>query len=175
MIEVEIRSLISREKYEELIAFFKKNSKYLNEDYQETYYFDSPQDLRIQKNNFYSKVWLKKGSMHDSCREEVEIRLEKKDFDSLNELFLSLGFNVSIKWFRTRHSFLWDNLNVTVDYTKGYGYIVELEKMTLDDDKESALRLLNERMKLLNIAVTPKEEFDKKFKDYKDNWKTLTK
>ena len=40
-IEVEIRSFISKERYEELLEFFKKEGKFISEDYQETYYFDS--------------------------------------------------------------------------------------------------------------------------------------
>ena len=65
-IEVEARSFITKEQYEKLLEFFKQNSKLLKEDYQETFYFNCEQDLRIQKNNFYSKVWLKKGKMHDN-------------------------------------------------------------------------------------------------------------
>ena len=74
-IEVEIRSFISKEKYNELIEFFKKNAEFINEDYQETYYFDTKEDLRIQKNNYFSKIWMKKGKMHDEQREEIEIKL----------------------------------------------------------------------------------------------------
>ena len=40
-IEFEIRSFISKDKYNELIEFFKNNAEFLNEDYQETYYFDT--------------------------------------------------------------------------------------------------------------------------------------
>ena len=78
--EVEIRSFVSKEKYFELIDFFKKYASLINEDFQETIYLDCPQDLRIQKNSFYSKIWLKKGKMHDEQREELEIRFKKDDF-----------------------------------------------------------------------------------------------
>jgi len=45
MIEVEIRSFISKEQYSSLLEFFHKGSEYLGEDEQETFYFDSPVDL----------------------------------------------------------------------------------------------------------------------------------
>ena len=86
-IEVEIRSFISSEKYEELIEFFKENAEFINDDYQETYYFDAEQDLRIQRNNNYSKIWLKKGKLHDEQREEIEIKFNKEDFEMLERLF----------------------------------------------------------------------------------------
>ena len=88
-IEVEIRSFISKKEYEELLKFFKEKAKLIKEDYQESFYFDCDQDLRIQKNGFYSKVWMKKGSLHDKHREEIEIRFDKKDFGE----FCLLGAN----------------------------------------------------------------------------------
>jgi predicted adenylyl cyclase CyaB len=172
-IEVEIRSFISKEKYEELLKFFNKEGKFISEDYQETYYFDCEEDLRIQKNNFYSKIWLKKGKIHDDHREEIEIKFDKEEFEKLEKLFLTLGYNTQIKWFRTRHTFKWENIDVMIDYTKGYGYIIELEKLSNEEEKDKTLNLLKEKMKKLNIEITPKEEFDSKFKHYKEHWKEL--
>ena len=126
-IEVEIRSFISKEKYNELIEFFNKNAEFINEDYQETYYFDTKEDLRIQKNNYFSKIWMKKGKMHDEQREEIEIKFAKDDFEKLEKVFTSAGMNVNIKWYRTRHNFKWDDIIVSIDYTRGYGYIIELD------------------------------------------------
>jgi predicted adenylyl cyclase CyaB len=174
-IEVEIRSFISKEKYEELLGFFNKNAKKLNEDYQETYYFDSPQDLRIQKNQHYSKVWLKKGKIHDESREEIEIKTRIEDFENLEKLFLALDYKVKIKWFRTRNEFDWNGIKVSVDYTKGYGYIIELEKMCNKIQKEEGLKILKEKMDELKIELTPRKEFENKFNDYKKNWQKLTK
>ena len=60
-IEVEIRSFVSEDQYHKLIAFFKEKGNFLHEDDQVTFYFDSEEDLRIQQNNFHSKIILKKG------------------------------------------------------------------------------------------------------------------
>ena len=87
-IEVEIRSFISKEQYEELLDFFKKVAKLIKEDYQETFYFDSDKDLRIQKNNLFSKIWFKKGEMHDDWREEVEVKFDRDDFEKLEEVLV---------------------------------------------------------------------------------------
>ena len=172
-IEVELRSFISEEKYKELLEFFAREGKFVNEDNQVTYYFDSDEDLRIQKNDFFSKIWLKKGKMHDEHREEIEVKFPKEDFDKLEAMFLTLGYNVKIKWFRKRHVFSWEGVDAMVDYTKGYGYILELEKLTDERGKEETLKLLREKFALLGISVTPKEEFDKQFKNYQENWRSL--
>lgn len=173
-IEVEIRSFLSKERYEELLDFFRKNAELLKEDYQETFYFDCEQDLRIQRNNFFSKIWMKKGKIHDSHREEIEIKFNREDFERLENLFLSLGFNVQIKWFRKRFEFQWGEITVCLDFTKGYGHIIELEKMSTEDNKEKEYETLRQKLKSLGVEMTPKEEFDKKFLYYKENWKTLT-
>lgn len=172
-IEVEIRSFISKEQYEKLIEFFQKEGQFINQDEQETHYFDCDEDLRIQKNKFYSKIWMKKGMIHDDQREEIEVKLPTDDFIKLEKLFLSLGYKVGIKWFRTRHSFKWDEIDVAVDYTKGYGYILELEKMSSEEEKEQTLQLLRQKLTELGILETPKEEFKEKYQFYKENWRKL--
>ena len=172
-IEVEIRSFISEEQYKKLIERFKKEAQFLGEDEQITYYFDCPQDLRIQKNTTYSKVWLKKGKLHDDHREEIEVRYAKDDFEKMEQLFLALGYKPQIKWFRTRHSFKWNDIDVAVDYTRGYGYIIELEKMSSEAEKESVLAMLKEKLEGIGVSLTPKDEFAKRFEHYKTHWQEL--
>ena len=172
-IEVEVKSLIAKEKYEELIEFFNKEGKFLKEDYQETYYFDCAEDVRIQKNNFFSKIVMKSGKVHDEQREELEIKFPKEDFENLERIFAAAGVNVKIKWFRNRLAFEWNDLSVMLDYTKGYGYIIEVEKMSDDAGKEEALKLIKQKLVDLKVDVTPRVEFDKKFAYYRENWRTL--
>ena len=173
-LEVEIRSFVSETKYKKLLEFFKANGKLIREDEQETHYFDGPADVRIQKNRGFSKIWMKGGKMHEDAREEVEIRVDREDFSKLQEIFRALGHKVKIKWFRTRNMFLWEGITVCLDFTKGYGHILELEKLCSADEKEACLKLLNQKMKELSIKPTPKDIFHKKFKHYEENWQTLT-
>ena len=172
-IEVEIRSFIDEAKYKELISRLKREAEFLGEDEQVTYYFDSKEDLRIQKNNSFAKIWLKKGAMHDDGREELEVRFAREDFDKLEQIFLTLGYKVEIKWFRTRNSFKWGDIDVAVDYTKGYGHIIELEQMAEEDEKDRVLTMLKEKMAELGVDPTPKEEFDKAYQHYKEHWQEL--
>jgi len=174
-IEVEVRSFISEEQYNQLLEFMQKNAKLIKKDSQITYYFSGENDLRIQKNDFFSKIWLKSGNIHDPHRKEIEVKFEKEKFEQLEKLFLSLGYIIDIKWFRKRNLFNWNNINVAVDFTKGYGYIIELEKMSNEQEKEQVYDFLKNKLKELNIKLTPKQEFDKKFQYYKENWQELTK
>lgn len=173
-IEVEVRSFISEDQYNKLLGFMQKNAKLIKKDNQITYYFSGDNDLRIQKNDFFSKIWLKKGKIHDPHRKEIELKFSKEKFGQLEKLFLSLGYEIDIKWFRKRHLFGWNDIEVAVDFTKGYGYIIELEKMSDEKDKEKVYEFLKNKLEELNVNLTPKEEFDKKFSYYKENWRKLT-
>ena len=172
-IEVEVRSFVSKGDYKRLLEYFHANGSFVSEDYQETFYFLGEEDLRIQRNKFYSKIWLKKGKIHDDAREEIEVKFDKDRFEELEKLFLTLGYDVEIKWFRKRHKFKWDSIDVMVDYTKGYGYIIELEKMSCGDDKDSVLVELKSKLDGLGVPLSPKEEFSSKYEHYKKNWKEL--
>lgn len=173
-IEVELRSFITKEQHGKLLDFFRKNARLVKEDFQETYYFDAEEDLRIQRSKFFSKIWMKKGMIHDEAREEIEIKFDREDFESLERLFLNLGYNVQIKWFRERKQFDWNGIKACLDDTKGYGLIIELEKICSDSEKEAALGLLKQKFGELGVEITPREIFEEKFKNYRENWRTLT-
>lgn len=174
-IEVEVRSFISEEQYDELLVWFFEHGELTKKDYQETYYYDCPADLRIQRNSFESKVWLKKGKLHDEAREEIEIKADREKFPELEQLFDELGYGVDIKWFRHRHKFDWEGVKVCLDHTKGYGYILELEIRCLENEKDAVLAKLKRKMSELGIEITPKVEFDQAYENYKTNWEKLTK
>jgi hypothetical protein len=59
-IEVEVRAFVDESKHHQLVDFFEQHAQFLKEDSQVTHYFTGNHDLRIQKNNFFSKIWMKK-------------------------------------------------------------------------------------------------------------------
>jgi hypothetical protein len=60
-----------------------------------------------------------------------------------------------------------------LDFTKGYGYIIELEKMSDTKNKNKVYQKLLKQLNQLKIKLTPKEEFERKFKYYKKHWPSL--
>ncbi|MEK6936906.1 MAG: CYTH domain-containing protein, partial [Nanoarchaeota archaeon] len=80
-IEVELRSLISKEKYNELLNFFKKLNLQFTEDFHETFYFDTKDHLRIYRTNKEAVLLFKKGRIHDEIKEEIEIKFKREEFE----------------------------------------------------------------------------------------------
>ncbi len=98
------------------------------------------------------------------------------DSKKTKNLFEFLGFKKEILWLRKRIEFLWkDGVKVCLDDTQGYGYIIELEKMTTVEKSQETHQMLVREMEKLGIEITPKEEFQKKFEYYKKNWEKLIK
>lgn len=172
-IEVEIRSFITKEKYEELLEFFNQKAEFVKEDFQETFYFDETSNLRIQRGNNSAKLWHKSGNVHDEFMEEIEIKTKREYFENLEKFLNKLGHDVKIKWFRKRKQFNWDGIKVCLDYTKSYGYIIELEKIGTEDNKNQILKELKQKLNELGIPLTPREEFERKYNYYKENWRKL--
>lgn len=175
MIEVEQRSFISEEKYNELISYFKNKGVNFEESKQITYYFKGDVDFRIMQADNYTKMWLKKGKMHDDAREEIEVFIDNKYRSNLMQMFDCLGYEVEIKWFRKRLTGIYQDVTLTADYTVGYGYIIELEKLIDNDTNIEVIKdyLLN-IFKDLEIKISDKQEFKDKYEDYKINWDKYT-
>ncbi len=172
MIEVELRSFITKEKYEELIK--KYNAKC---EKQITYYFNSKQDFRMMKTKEYTQLWLKTGKMHETSRLERVVRIDNNYRNDLESMLELLDYEVDIKWFRTRSKVKLDeNAELCIDYTIGYGYILEIEKQVADEvDVADAKSMLEKDFRDLGILVSKKEEFDIKYEDYVKNWKDYVK
>ncbi len=101
------------------------------------------------------------------------MKFKRDEFGKIKDLFSSLGYKIQIKWIRKRSTFLWDDVTVCLDYTKGYGYIIELEKLTTASNSKKEYLALRKKLKSLDVKITPKKEFEEKFRHYKKNWKNL--
>ena len=146
----------------------------VKEDHQVTHYFDAPKDLRIQKNSFGAKIWLKEGQIHDDARREIEIRFAEKDFEKMEALLTSLGYPMKVKWTRHRLQYDWFGVKACLDQTRGYGCILELEMLTDEPGKSGALLELKNRLATLDVVETPKEVFENRYRDYMARWQELT-
>ncbi len=173
--ELEIRSFLSDEEYEKLRSRFDSQARLVKEDDQVTMYYSGRADLRLQKNNAGGKIWFKSGEMHDEIREEIEIKISAEDFDKATKLWEELGYEVEIVWFRYRRQYEKDGAKITLDDTKGYGKIIELEILSDAENNAHDLQKLKIMMNDLGVKLTDREEFETKFAYYKENWRELTK
>ena len=171
-IEVEVRSFIDDKQYSEILSKLRKGARFIKEIDEETVYFSGDKDLRLRRSEKEAFLILKEGEIHDDHRKEFEVKFDVFNFDNMENLLKSLGYKIEIKWFRKRLEFQQDDIKILLDDTKGYGKIIELEKMVQAGEKKIHKRL-KDKLKCFNIEITSKKEFNKAFEYYKKNWKNL--
>lgn len=170
-IEAELRSFLTEGKYLELRSFLDANAKFLSEEEQETVYFHAPEDLRVQKSTGYSKIWMKKGSLHADAREEFEVKIDENAFEDAQKILRRIGFPEKVRWHRIRRTYDWEGITVMLDHTRNYGHIIEME-LLVEKNASSAIETLAERFARLGIAPTPKHEFHKAYEEYLEKYGT---
>lgn len=173
-IEIEARSFITKEEYKKLKKKLDKEAKFLDSINEETVYFKGTKgDLRLRRDENQTYIIFKKGKIHNDSREEMEIKFAKQDFKKIEKLFKKLGFREEIKWFRKRRVYQWGDSKVFLDDTKGYGFIIELEKIGKVGEERKIHKRLENKLKSRGIQITPQKVFNKKFEYYKKNWRRI--
>lgn len=175
-IEIEARSFIDRTEYRNLLKKLRKKARFLDFINEETIYFKLKKgDLRLRKDKKEAFLIFKEGKIHDESREEIVISLNISDFQKARRLFQRLGYKEEIRWFRKRIVFQWSDIKVFLDDTKGYGLIIELEKIGTARNKKRIHKELENKLRNLGIRITSKKIFEEKFKYYKNNWQKILK
>ena len=141
----------------------KRYAKFLSVDRQEIVQMEGPKQVSILRSTSQALLVM----------EGTEIKFGLADCSKMIEVFVALGHPVRVKWHRTRNVFIWNGIGVTVDFLKGCGYIIQLEKMADERDRLLALAELKQRMQMLHLPVGSKEEYEGKEQYYVDHWKEL--
>ena len=174
-IEVELRSFITKQQYQRLIDKLEREAKFIGSIKEETLYLSGKEDLRLRRDNKNTYIILKGGKIHDKWRKEWKVKCSLEDFEKIKEIFRRLGCKIKIKWLRKRRIYKLKDVKIFLDNTEGYGYIIELERMTNTEDKSTIQQRLRKIMKSLGVKITPRKEFDIRFQDYRKNWRKILK
>lgn len=174
MIEVELRSFVDEATYARLEKHFRQTGKLTENTRQITHYLEHPVDTRIQLSQNGGRVWQKLGKMHESQRQEFEIKMSRTDAQSALEIFKNLGLGIKVSWFRHRLAFEMNGLSVTLDNTVGYGRILEVEILCEESAAAQSEAKLREFITSLGLAPAQKTDFDAAFAAYVKDWHTLT-
>jgi len=173
VIEVEERSYIDEKTYNGLLEKFKDN---MQETKQITYYFSGDKDFRLMITKEYLQLWLKEGNIHDDAREELIVKIDPKYKKEILLMLKSLGYEIEIKWFRRRCETEYEGYDLTIDYSAGYGHIIEIESIIDNEDMiDETKGILRKMLEDLGINISLKQEFKDKYNDYKVNYYKYTK
>jgi len=163
-IEVELRSIFDKKKYEQLKFFLDKNAEYLGEDNKDVCFFILKDKFVKSVKNISkgdAKIVLKNNSITkgESDFEEIEIPISQSNFNKSVRLFEALPFD-QIEWsYQKRHNYVYKGVELALKWTQSWGYHLELEIVTNSRAKvEDAKKKIERVAKELDVHIMTKKE-----------------
>ena len=176
-IEIELRSVFDRKKYNELKEFLGKNAEDLGEDDKDVFFFLLPDKITKATHNVSKKtakivIKLNRIGRGTSDFEEIEIPINPSDFDKAVKLFSALPFDQIQNSYQKRHNYLLDGVEIALKWTESWGYHMELE-IVVDDvaKREEAENKIRKVAKKLGVQIMSEEELKDFTKKIDENYK----
>ncbi|OGM25842.1 hypothetical protein A2962_00340 [Candidatus Woesebacteria bacterium RIFCSPLOWO2_01_FULL_39_61] len=148
-IEIELRSIFDKAKYDQLTSLLKKNARDLGSDDKDVFFFLLPKKVVKVVNNVSKKtaeivIKLNRLGRGSSDFEEMEISIDPKDFDKAVRLFSDLNFSQIQIVYQKRHNFEYKGVSLALKYTNSWGYHLELEVLV---SRKSQQKLAQEKIR----------------------------
>jgi adenylate cyclase class IV len=172
-VEVELRGLIDREKYSDLLKFFRKNGiakgtkNRILIDYS-TFLKDEgvrerKKDIRLRVTNGIPEIIIKLGNWGGSeHRKELSVLASKGEFDKLVQIYAALGLTKGVLCIRNTEVFMYKGIEFALVEVPGHSYYFEAEKMlTEKDDVIQAKKEVESVIAGLKLHPFTDEEFYK--------------
>ena len=167
-IEIEMKLEIEKDKYNQLLEFFKKeNVKYISKKQHDIYF--SPENpkffgeniddecirIRIEKNKYilcYKKIYF---GNDESDIHIAEYETEVSNLETTINILKGVRINKICDLIKQRDSFIYKNMfEVSLDLVENLGFFIEIEIYDKELPIREANRLLLEFIKELNLDIT---------------------
>jgi hypothetical protein len=116
-IEIEFRGPLTKEEYNKLFAFLKKNGQFKKKWTRETYVFfteDKSLDLKVRTTDGATEIVIKKGKWGASQREEIILPVDSASVEIAKKFLAALGYNEGIIAVRETNIFLYQEVEFAV-------------------------------------------------------------
>ena len=163
-IEVEFRSLVSKEKHDELLEYLQQHGEDLGQDDKNVYFFLLPDQLLKVTHNVSqetAKITAKLSKIGErSDFEEIEIAIDPRDVEKTVRMFKALNLAREVQEsFQARRNFIYKEVELAVKYSNTWEYHVELEQVVPDESqKEAAEQAIREVADELGLKLMSDEE-----------------
>jgi adenylate cyclase class IV len=165
--EIEIKSLLTRDKYEELKGILPARFRLINSDSITTVKFRP--DVRVRYSDKLNEVVFKDGDPTHYARNEICINLGGRD-DCLNmvRMFRSLGMEEEPSWKKHKQEFVLardgNEYTLSLQHIENFAYILEAEIMS--DDAEKHIPILKDILEDLGCEPIEPADFKARINDY---------
>jgi len=176
-IEIELRSIFSKTKHDQIKKYLDKYAKDLGEDDKDVYFFLLPDKITKAVNNVSKKsakivIKLNRIGRGSSDFEEIEIPINPSDFDKAVKFFSALRFDQIQNSYQKRHNYLLDGVEIALKWTDSWGYHMEME-IVVDDKSKKDFAEINIRKvaEKLDVRIMTDDELKEFTKKIDENYK----
>lgn len=167
--EIEIKSLLTKEKYEELKKVLPERFKKIDEDSITTIKF-KPKDIRVRYSDKVKELIFKDGDPTQFSRKEISIDLGSlENCEKMITLLTALGLEQHPSWIKHGEEFICEHAGfkyaLSLQHIENFAYILEAEFMSEEHDEQ---HVNNIKQILQDLGCDPinVEEFKEKIKEY---------
>ncbi|MBC8495880.1 hypothetical protein H8D36_07020 [archaeon] len=172
--EIEMRAVLSKEKYEELARELPKKVKLINQETLITEKFlekEKQIDIRFRHSEKRFEIVCKKGKDATMSRQEITIPLiSKKEGEHFLKILELLELKRVPPWTTHRNDYEYEfkdyNYSVSLQHVENFEYILEVEYFGEEHEKEVQEPILKEIIESFGCKPTSEEEIRKKVKQY---------
>jgi len=168
--EIELKALLSEEKYKKLTDELPKKMKKINEEIIFTTRY-RPGDIRLRHSDKTIEIVCKEGDPTKISRKEIVLPLPTKEYlEHFAQALEMLDFTFDPPWEKHKQEFMHKHKGyeyvVCVQHIKNFAYILEVEFLSENDDAHIHEPNLREIIESLGCEPINPEDFSKKIKAY---------
>ena len=167
--EIELKALLSEEKYKELIETLS-SFKLIDEDSIHTTRY-RPGDIRLRFSKKMFEMVEKQGDITQISRKEIVTKIEsKEEFEAKKKDLEESGFKADPSWIKHKKEFAYPyngfEYIVCLQDIENFAYILEVEFMADEDETELHEPNIRAIMMKLGVEVIEPEDFKNKIDEY---------
>lgn len=173
--EIELRSFLTPEKYEELLNLLPTKMNLLNKESLNTRKFQSSDnsDIRLRYSENRCEIVHKNGKASKLTRKEITINLpSKEELDKFAKILEAEGFEEVPPWTTHRMDFKYPfkgyNYDVSLQHTENFAHILEVEFASENEDEKIHEENIKEILASFECEPIDKDELMQRIKNYKN-------
>ncbi len=175
--EIELRALLTEEKYKQLLSKFSAELKLIEQDTVHTTRY-SPGDIRFRSSNKMMEIVQKQGDPTKLNRKEKVTPVKtKKEFEARQELLKKQGYKAHPSWVKHKAEFHYPykgfDYLICLQHIEKFAHILEVEFMSKESDSGVHAPNIKAIIREFNLEPVEPKKFMKMIYKYRKVNKTV--